>query len=90
MACGLPSIAFACQFGPRDIITDGKNGLLVYNRNIEELSNKLLFLIQHPDIRKQISNQALMKIQDFSIKNIIDKWMKLFQQELNNKKIFKE
>lgn len=90
MACGLPSIAFACQFGPRDIITDGKNGLLVYNRSIEDLSNKLLYLIQHPDIRKQISSQALMKIQDFSIKNIIDKWMKLFQQELNNKKIFKE
>lgn len=31
-----------------------------------------------------------MKIQDFSIKNIIDKWMKLFQQEFINKKTFKE
>lgn len=82
MACGLPSIAFACQFGPRDIITDGKNGLLVYKRSIEELSNKLLYLIQHPEIRKQISSQALVRVRDFSINRITDKWMKLFQSEL--------
>lgn len=82
MACGLPSIAFACQFGPRDIITDGKNGLLVYNRNIEDLSNKLFYLIQHPDIRKEMSNNALIRIKDFSINNIINQWMQLFLSEL--------
>lgn len=41
MACGLPSVAFACQFGPKDIITDEKNGLLIYNRDIKSLSENL-------------------------------------------------
>lgn len=85
MSCGLPPVAFACQFGPRDIITDGKNGLLVYNRSIEDLSNKLLYLIQHPDIRKQISSQALIKVEDFSLNNIIKRWVTLFQTEINMK-----
>lgn len=86
MACGLPPVAFACQFGPKDIITDGKNGLLIYNRDIKSLSEKLIYLIQHPDIRKDMGNQALIRVNDFSINNIIDKWMKLFQSELKQNK----
>lgn len=84
MACGLPPVAFACQFGPKDIITDEKNGLLIYNRDIKSLSEKLIYLIKHPDIRKEMSNQALTKVNDFSIKNIINQWMQLFQYELRN------
>lgn len=89
MACGLPSVAFACQFGPKDIITDKKNGLLIYNRDIKFLSKNLIYLIQHPEIRKKIGHQALTRVNDFSINNIIDKWMKLFQAELkvNTKKL---
>lgn len=84
MACGLPPIAFACQFGPKDIITDRKNGLLIYNRDIKFLSEKLIYLIQHPDVRKEMSNQALTRVNDFSINNIINKWIELFQSELRN------
>lgn len=87
MACGLPSVAFTCQFGPKDIITDKKNGILIYNRNIKSLSEKLIYLIQHPNIRKDMSNQALTRIDDFSINNTIDKWIKLFQFELSKQTI---
>lgn len=84
MACGLPPVAFACQFGPKDIITDGNNGLLIYNRDIKSFSEKLIYLIQHPNIRKDMSNQALKRVKDFSINNIIAQWMQLFQSELRN------
>ncbi|MEQ3145313.1 glycosyltransferase [Phocaeicola coprocola] len=86
MACGLPPVAFACQFGPKDIITDEKNGLLIYNRDIKSLSEKLIYLIQHLDVRKEMSNQALKRVDDFSINNIINQWMQLFQSELKQNK----
>lgn len=85
MSCGLSPVAFTCQFGPKDIITNGKNGLLVYNRDIKSLSEKLIYLIQHPDIRKEMSYQAQIRVQDFYPNNIIDKWMALFQTEINMK-----
>lgn len=78
MSCGLPPVTFAYQFGPKDTITDGKNGLLVYNRDIKSLSEKLIYLIQHENIRKEMGNQAQLKVHDFYLNNIIDKWMKLF------------
>lgn len=83
MACGLPPVAFACQFGPKDIITDGKNGFLVYNRDIKSLSEKIIYLIQHENIREKIGIQAQLRILDFSVDRIIAQWMKLFQSELH-------
>ena len=84
MSCGLPPVTFTYRCGPKDIIIDGNNGLLIYNRDIKSLSEKLIYLIQHPDIRKDMGNQALTRVDNFSINNIIDKWMQLFQSELRN------
>jgi len=84
MACGLPIISFACQFGPKDIIKDGKNGVLIYNRDIEMFSKKLIYLIQNKNIRKEMSHQAQIRVQDFAIEEILKKWMLLFDSEIQN------
>lgn len=84
MSCGLPPVTFAYKFGPKDTITNGKNGLLVYNRDIKSLSEKLVYLIKHENIRKEMGYQAQLKVHDFYLNNIIDKWMKLFRSEISN------
>ena len=45
MACGVPPVSFTCPCGPRDIISDGKDGLLVEDGNIEQLAEKISYLI---------------------------------------------
>lgn len=52
MACGLPPVAFQCPCGPKDIIHNNQDGILVENGNISQLAEKLIFLIENENIRK--------------------------------------
>lgn len=48
---GLPVIATRCG-GPEEIIVDGKTGLLVANRNIEEMAAAMVYLSRNPALQK--------------------------------------
>lgn len=74
MACGLPVVAFDCPWGPRSIITDGEDGLLVENGNPSDLSNKMLFLIQNDSLLLPMSKSAVKKAQQFRIEYIAERW----------------
>jgi glycosyltransferase involved in cell wall biosynthesis len=41
MACGVPVVAFDCENGPRNIITNNQNGLLVKPFDVDEYADKL-------------------------------------------------
>ena len=84
MSYGLSPVTFACPCGPRDMITDGKDGLLVENGNIEELAEKICYLIENEDIRKEIGKQALIRARDFTMETISLKWKKLFEELIIN------
>ena len=38
MGCGVPAVAFTCKCGPRDVITDGVDGILVPEGDIDSLA----------------------------------------------------
>ena len=78
MACGVPPVSFACPCGPRDIITDDKNGLLVDNGDIEGLAEKICYLIENEDIRQKMGQQAHTDVQRFKIEHIALQWKELF------------
>ncbi|WP_073344964.1 glycosyltransferase family 4 protein [Bacteroides congonensis] len=79
MACGVPPVSFTCPCGPRDIIDDGKDGLLVEDGNIEELAGKISYLIEHEDIRKEMGRQGRIDVRRFRIENIAGQWKRLFE-----------
>lgn len=82
MACGLPAVSFTCPCGPRDIIEDGIDGILVENGNIKLLANKICYLIDNENIRKSMGEQARINIQRFKIENIAKQWDNLFKEIL--------
>ncbi len=84
MACGVPPVAFTCPCGPRDIITDGEDGLLVENGNSKELAEKMCYLIEHDEIRKQMGKRAIENVKRFYIENIMPQWDNLFKSLIVN------
>ena len=65
MVCGVPPVSFACPCGPRDIIDDGNDGLLVPKENINKLAEKIGYLISHENIRKEMGQRARIHVERF-------------------------
>jgi len=78
MACGLPVVAFDCLWGPRSIISDGEDGILVENGNIEKLAETIVSLTSHPDRIREMGQKARVNVQRFNIDIIARKWKRLF------------
>jgi len=82
MACGLPSISFACPSGPSDIITDGKDGYLIEPMNQDIFCNKLSLLMANENLRKNMGINARKTAEKYSIENISGCWVALFDEVL--------
>ena len=78
MACGLPVVAFDCLWGPRSIITDGEDGLLVENGNIKKLAETIISLLSHPERIAEMGVNARKNVLRFNIDTIAERWKRLF------------
>jgi glycosyltransferase involved in cell wall biosynthesis len=79
MACGLPVVSFACPCGPKDIITDGIDGLLVENGNVSQLAEKIIYMIEHPEERTRMGANAVNKSARYKIDRLAKDWQQLFE-----------
>lgn len=78
MACGLPSVAFDCKCGPKDIIRPGENGLLVRDGDEEGLAQALMTLMEDDALRKRMSQRAREVVKEYSEEAVMARWMRLF------------
>ena len=65
MSYRLPIISFDCPTGPREILKNGKLGILVEPLNVEELANSMLLLVNNPSMRQNFINL----LRDYAIDN---------------------
>lgn len=79
MLCGVPAIAFNCKCGPKDIIDDGRNGLLVPEGDVPALADAMKKLMRDETLRQRMGAEAL-KIRDkYSEKKVMDSWVRLLE-----------
>lgn len=79
MACGLPVVSFDCPWGPRSIIANGDDGLLVENGNVEALADSLTRLIDDADLRQRVAARGVKNVQRFRVDYIAECWKELFE-----------
>lgn len=83
-ALGIPIISYALPSGPRDIVTDGKDGFLVRQYAREDFVKKLRLLMDSYDLRERMSIAAQESSKRFSIDNIMARWTTLFDELKSN------
>lgn len=77
-ACGLPLISYDCNYGPNEIIVDGKNGILVSPvGDVKGLSDAIIYLIEDSDKRKAMGVRAKELSCRFNGENVKKNWINL-------------
>ena len=79
MACGLPVVSFDFKCGPRDIIDDGENGLIVPDGDIPALAAAMQRLMDDDALRRSMSSAALRITTKYSEPQVMQKWENLFK-----------
>jgi glycosyltransferase involved in cell wall biosynthesis len=80
MGCGLPVIATDCPSGPREIIHDGVDGILVPTEDVCALAASMEHLMSNPEIAIRLGNTAKKTVNRFSLERIVENWEALIAE----------
>lgn len=84
-AAGLPIVSFACKCGPRDVVTEGQDGFLVEEGDIDGLATSLLRLMQDKNLRKRMGEAAFEHSKRYEEAAIMKQWTDLFADIVRTK-----
>lgn len=79
MVCGLPVVTFDYKCGPKDIVDDDKNGLLVKDDDIKGLAEAMMKLMGDESLRSKMSAYAREVANIYSEEKVMQKWISLFE-----------
>lgn len=77
-SAGLPCIAFDCETGPRHILSNQQNGLLVKMGDIQAMAASIDSLITDTEKRKAMGNAAWQSVLQFDPALIYKSWAEKF------------
>jgi glycosyltransferase involved in cell wall biosynthesis len=84
MAAGLPVVSFDCEWGPRDMVEDGVDGLLVPREDVTALARALAAVLGDPTLRARLGTTARASAQRFTPDKVAARWDEVVQDALGS------
>ena len=85
MACGVPAVCFDFLCGPRDIIANGVNGLIVPEGNLQAFADSMQKLMENPDLLEDMSSHAKGISETYSQDSIMKRWELFIQDQVRKR-----
>ncbi|CAI2563431.1 Poly(ribitol-phosphate)alpha-N-acetylglucosaminyltransferase [Apilactobacillus kunkeei] len=79
LSYGIPEVAYDINYGPNEIIDNGKNGYLIPSGDLGKFASQVIDILGNDDKHKQQSEYALKKADKFSADNVMEQWKQLFK-----------
>ena len=81
LAAGTPVVSVDCETGPKEIIRDKVNGLLVPNHDEIALATALKTMFEDENLYQTCKNNAQKSVEHLSLTNIAQQWKQLLAQK---------
>jgi glycosyltransferase involved in cell wall biosynthesis len=73
-------VSFDCPTGPREVIQNGRSGVLVPNGDVDALAQAMLAVIEDPAHRRALGAGAAARARDFGLESIGPRWEALIAE----------
>jgi len=84
MSYGLPVLAFDSAKGPLEIVDDGITGKIVKNRNITEMADEIIKLLNDKKSLDKFSKEAKKKSTNYSFDKVKKTWLNFLEEVLGD------
>ena len=79
MSCGIPTISFH-NYGPDEIIINGKNGYLINKYNYNDFCDKIIKILQNEHLWNKMSTESINIAKRYNVVNFVNKIEKILSK----------
>lgn len=81
-SCGLPAVTFDFEYGARDIVSDGCNGILVPQDDTSSFVRAACRLMSSEPLRREYGERARLTYDRFSKERVMKEWRALIDEQV--------